>query len=80
MKTTSENGLENDAPSIALQRLPSADINRRCWICYACEEDEDAPVDELVNPCGCKDPPNGCTKFVSTSGSTKFKVVTRPKK
>lgn len=60
MKTTSENGLENDASSIALQRLPSADINRRCWICYACEEDEDAPVDELVNPCGCK----GSTKWV----------------
>jgi len=48
------------ASSIVLQRLPSADINRRCWICYACENDEDAPEDELVNPCGCK----GSTKWV----------------
>jgi len=45
---------------IELRKLPSADLNRRCWICYACEEDEDAPDDELVNPCGCK----GSTKWV----------------
>ena len=32
----------------------------RCWICYTYEDDEDAPDDELVNPCGCK----GSTKWV----------------
>jgi len=52
--------MAKSASSIVLQRLSSADINRRCWICYACENDEDAPADELVNPCGCK----GSTKWV----------------
>jgi len=51
---------EKQDSSIQLQTFLSADLNRRCWICYACEEDEDAPDDELVNPCGCK----GSTKWV----------------
>jgi len=52
--------VEKQDSSIQLQTFLSADLNRRCWICYACEEDEDAPDDELVNPCGCK----GSTKWV----------------
>jgi len=49
-----------EASAIELRRLLSADVNRRCWICYTYEDDEDAPDDELVNPCGCK----GSTKWV----------------
>merc|ERR1711970_1156956 len=41
-----ETGVEALNSSIQLRKLPSADFNRRCWICYACEEDEDAPDDD----------------------------------
>jgi len=59
-----ENMKTSETSNLHLERLPSCDVNRRCWICYACEEDEDAPVDdELVNPCGCK----GSTKWVHQS-------------
>jgi len=45
---------ENEASTTTLESSSSTDTNRRCWVCFAAEDDEDAPDDEWLHPCVCK--------------------------